>query len=287
MTRRSAAAAANTSTAYPRVAEREPRQGVDHAAQRAHRGRRAVALVERGQLGARLLGRRPGREPAHQVLGDVGQVALGDRRAHRGPQLGPARPVEPLRHHADDGVGHAVVLEREAAAHHVARAPEPLLPGPVAEHHDRVGPGHVVLGPERAAEHRPRAQDREEVARDERAAQAGDLAAGGAVLTDGLGHGALVAVERDARERARPAGELAAALQPERPVVHAVVGGAAGEHDQPVLVGDGQPAQEERVGHREHGRREANAEGQGQDRGPREAGRAAEAPGAGAEVVEQ
>jgi hypothetical protein len=57
--------------------------------------------------------------------------------------------------------------------------------------------------------------------------------------------------------------------------------------DEPVLVGDRQPAQQHRVGDGEHGRREADAEREDEHRRRREAWRAAKVADAEPDVLEQ
>jgi hypothetical protein len=173
----------------------------------------------------------------------------------------------------------------------------------MAQHDHRRRAGRVVLGAERTPEERTGAEHREVVARDERAAEAGHLlvAAGRAVRTrggrrvrgavdaeaHGLRGGALVAEEGDARECPRLPGERAPLVEAERPVVHPAVGRATGQDHEPLLIGHGEPPEEQRLGDGEDRRREPDAEREGQDGGPREARRAAQGACAEAKVLEE
>jgi hypothetical protein len=273
---------------------------VHHAGELPERGRRAVAAEERGHLGPCLFRRGARGEAAERVLRHVGQRrrrTAARTAAHISVPRGQSRP---------GGITPTTVAVASSSTY-VRRRPTTSRAPPkrsrqarwLSTDHGR-GAGRVVLGPERAPEHGRGAEHREVVARDERAAQAGDLAGrarrgavgppaadGRAVGPHGLGHGALVAEEGHPREGARVAGERARVLQAEGDVVHAPVGRAAGQHDHPVLVGHGQPAQEDRVRDGEHRGREPDAEGEGEHGGPGEARLAAERAGAQAEVGQQ
>ena len=57
-----------------------------------------------------------------------------------------------------------------------------------------------------------------------------------------------------------------------------MIGLLSPEHGHAILISDGEPAKQQRVGHGEHGGRETDTEGECEDGGQREAGSAAEAP---------
>jgi hypothetical protein len=131
--------------------------------------RRGLRLRHRRQLAARRLRRGAGPQPAdgadprsarrhHERREDLPRVAVADDGE-----------AEVARHHADDGVGHAV--EPHRLAEYVAPAAEPPLPEPVAQHHHGGRAAHLLVRRERAAEHRARAEEARQVGLDRRALQ--------------------------------------------------------------------------------------------------------------------
>ena len=76
------------------------------------------------------------------------------------------------RHDADDGARLGPrSAERELAAHDVGGAPEPGLPGTVAQQRHRLGPGHRVGFDERTTQGRGRSEEREVTRRHSRPVQ--------------------------------------------------------------------------------------------------------------------
>lgn len=94
-------------------------------------------------------------------------------------------------------------------------------------------------------------------------------------IANGPGPGAVVVEERDPLERSSAPRELTGVIEPEG-IVESPVAGLTPEHDEAVLIVDGEPAQEQGLGHGEDGRREADPQGEGEDRGEGEPRGAAE-----------
>ncbi len=91
---------------------------------------------------------------------DVGKrVGLPDHRrrreagGQRRPELGAARVVEARRHHPDHRL--ALAVESDGASDDRRVTAEAIDPGVVAEHEDIGATRHVVMGLQRAPEHRP------------------------------------------------------------------------------------------------------------------------------------
>ena len=119
-----------------------------------------IALEEREKILTRRLGRRVRREARDDV---DAAVLRGD------PVFDAARIVEPRRCDADDRHRPGHLRRDEVAADHRRVAAKAAPPGPVAEddRHSAVprvrAPGHLVARAEQSAQHRVRAEDREEV----------------------------------------------------------------------------------------------------------------------------
>ena len=152
-------------------------------------------------------------------------------------------------------------------------AAESLLPGAIAQHQHRRAAARVVRCAQGSTEQGSRAQHVEEVARHEGAAQLRDLVS----FPNRQRQGAKGGQERDSLERSGAPRELAGVVEPQR-IGEFLVGQLSPQHNKAVLIADGELAQEQRVGHREHRRREANAEGEGEDRDSGELWRVLQGP---------
>ena len=145
-------------------------------------------LCDRPQFGGRGLRRLPWREHGRRVELVIGAIEIARAHPQRAPQLGRLGRIrgevgwqaEALRHDADHF--HRHVVEHDAAADEGAIAPELRLPQSVAEHRDRRAVGSVVVGGQRAAEQRTRAEHVERVRADQADGEPDRLAGVGEVL---------------------------------------------------------------------------------------------------------
>ena len=158
-------------------------------------------------------------------------------------------------------------------------AAEPPLPDTVAQHRYRCCATHVIGRAQRATNHGSRAEHLKELARDGRAGEPRDLIA----VADRLRDGAIIGEEGYPLNGSDTSCELAGVIQPQG-VVEGSVGRFSPEHHETVLIVDGKPAQQQRVGHREYRGREPDPQSEREDGGQREARSAAEAPDAYADV---
>ena len=245
--------------------------------------RRALwARIEGGQLVARIDWPSPESAAADQE-DRTERKGLGRYRTHdRRPNVGALWIFESLRHHADDRVRHIIGVGHDLPPQHVRVAPESPLPSAIAQHHHGGRTPHVVGWTQRPAEHGRHAEHAEELARDEGAAQAVDPVA----VANRRRPGALVGGECDPLERARASREFTRVIDPER-IGEGLISPFSPQDDDAVLIADGEPAQEQRVGDREHRRRKADPQGEGDDRGQREPRGAAKAADTQADVRKQ
>ena len=235
----------------PRLAHVQPRpQAAEHE---------DLGLPAREPFLVREIGDRKEHVAAHEpaVGGRVASVELGPEDAH---------------HRV------ALAVEHDAATEDPRVRSEAPLPQTVAEHgHRPRGGGVRLFGGEGATEGRPRAEQREEAVADEGPHDALGLGATGQVH-------ALAPPCRHVRERVvllAPVHELrpgGGGLRPARR--------ARPQHDEPVRLGVGQRAKQDRVHDREHGGGAADAEGDGQRRDHGEPGALHQRPCCIAQVLE-
>ena len=159
----------------PNVSEDEPRQRLHDTAQVALPRGRVGAAEEGGQLGSGFGDRCSRCEPPDHVERDKLQAVRRNRRRDRRPEVGASRIIESLRHHADNGVRHTILVHHDLPSQHMGIAAEPPLPGAIAQHHHRRRAVHIIRRLQGSAEHGSRAEHVEELTRNERAAQARDL----------------------------------------------------------------------------------------------------------------
>ena len=145
---------------------------------------RAQLAGDRRHLGLRLFERHARSQPAEH--GEEREVPwrrllvielqrLPDLRVLHEESLCRQEQPEILRHHAHDGVRHAIQLDR--ASDETGVATESPAPQVVAEHHDRRPLKHLFVRLELPAMHRSHAQQRKEIGRDGRHRHALRLAA--------------------------------------------------------------------------------------------------------------
>jgi hypothetical protein len=200
--------------------------------------------------------------------GEVGVLAIGGRdigqceRAPGGDFAEEHGVVEAGRHDADDGDGLAIDPER--AAEDAGIRTEALEPGGVGKNDDSVVAGAVFFGRERAAQGRSRAEEREKIGGDEKAAQAvgglarlADVEIGAAHGGGLLEHGVLRAVIEEV------GGRVCVAL---------AGGGGAEETDDALGLGIRRRVEEQGVEDAERAGVGSDAERQREDRDAREAG---------------
>jgi hypothetical protein len=110
------------------------------------------------QLVLGLLGRGPGREPAHRRVGDVAEAGLVAPLGRQPHARRRGRKRETGRHHADDPARHAV--DHQHLTQHFAGGAEARAPFGLAQDH-RVRPAaQFLLGAEHPAQQRLRLQQR-------------------------------------------------------------------------------------------------------------------------------
>ena len=246
-------------------------------------------LEEHLHAGVRLLhrdARLQAREDVHPAALPFVEVVPGRRhlRLHHDRHVDVRRAAdvdagEPGRGDADDR--HRVAVERDRLVEDGRIAPEASRPVAVAEDGDGVRPRRrVVRLREQAPEVRPRAEDVEEIARDELACHA---------LRPPLPRDG----RRDRRAREHAAEHFVAVAEVlihrirERPVVHRPAAERARvvELDELLGVFHGQASQEDLIQQREDGGVRADAERQRADDDGREPGRPGQGPNGVADVA--
>ena len=160
-------------------------------------------------------------------------------------------------------------------------AAEALLPRAVTQGDDGRGASDIILRAQGAADHRAAAEHVEEIPGDQADPDRIDVV----VHLDRRRHGAPEFEERDARQRAGASLEVAHAVQRKRNVRRTRIRRAAPEQHETVLIRNGQPPDQQRVRDREHGRGQADAERQREDRRRGEGGRPHQTAGGEADLL--
>jgi len=244
-----------------------------------HDGRRALRcvvlrphleVIRQGlHLARRLLDRRVGPQSPDQV--DLiphapPECFLPKRRRHgvqRGPGLDTRRVLEVPGHDAHDR--ERLSAQDLQAADHVPRAAVPALPQAAGDDEDVLGARRVVARIQHPTEDGPDPDHTEEVARDARGADP--------TVLRRQPECAVVADPGHALQRSGVVTDHVDVRSPEGPVVGAPRARLGPGEDQPVLLGDGERAQEHCLNEREHGGRARNPQGQGENGGSRECSR--------------
>ena len=139
-----------------RVAHDEQRERSRHGTQVAPPAR-SLAAKGGAQLRSCLCGRGAWRQPAY------GDSFACVERGERYPDVRARRELEAGRRDTDDGVRRVAVVQYQPPAEYARRAREQAAPDAVADHGNRRGSLHIVVGSQRASKQRTRAEHMEEV----------------------------------------------------------------------------------------------------------------------------
>jgi hypothetical protein len=242
----------------------------DFLAERHERGAREMRqAVLRGNRDARDLGDRlfP-RDAGCKPRVDVERMVRGPERLriqrHRHDQIGPAHEPKRRRQDAEDGGG--APFDADDPSHHVGRPGESLLPDLRADQDDVAVAGLLRLTREDASGGRRHAEEREKLRRHANRAEPHRAAP----LLDGERQPRIV---DDCRIPEHPAVARPVQILPRRHdrLLEPGLRPRLAHRHHPVGLRVGERPQQHGIGRREHRRRRADAEGEDEDGGDREA----------------